>query len=214
MERLNNWRSGTRLWTVLPIVLMSCGSGGASGGNDGSSPSSIKSNPNLKLSTLSPSQQNQLCSEVSAYVASVVLPDQCKSSALVATFQMAMGNGTLTDTDLSASCSTAYTQCVSSGGGSSSVSPGNDDAGAAPDAGQTDGSPACTLSNIPPTCMLTVGDYVACLSSIDDYYKAFPGCTGITRADLGAIAGDGGFGGAASPACTALRTQCTVQAAL
>jgi hypothetical protein len=146
------------------------------------------------LSSLSPAQLTELCSELSNYLNNGAFTKsasdyECKVLAVVA------GAAAKTDAEAQAACTASYGAC-------------KPDAGPAPATGQ------CTAP--PATCTATVGDLKACLNAYSTTFATLdasvPTCDKLTvaqaQSSLAALAGDGGTGLTTPAACVSYQAKC------
>jgi hypothetical protein len=180
---------GMALAAVIISTGIGCGSS-SSGGGGGSFSTSVPSSS--KVNTLSPSQSQQLCNDLSSYTQRQLKNlNLCQGAAVLQAASDAMSDTTLTDSALQAGCSQYLTFCnaVLSGGF---------------DGGTT--TTTCDTS----TCTATVGQVTACvnddMAAAQAYFQMLPSCSMVTRARLMSVNPDAGPPTPAS--CSSLPPDC------
>ena len=135
------------------------------------------------LGTLTPDEADKVCKSSQSYAMTAITEAKqreltCRFTAIAfaATGGLTSGamppaSGTPSDTELQASCQSAFDQCMM----------------AAP------GAPTANCQSFPATCMATVGEYEACLRDmpgfIDQTNATLPTCATVTRLSLITVLG-------------------------
>ncbi len=186
-----------RLGTALAIAaLVGCGGNSSGGGFTTSVPSGTK------LTSLTPQQAMQLCTDFDAYATSALTPDLCKLLAIEATaLSLSFSStGQPSDATLQMTCTQTYNNCLSGDGGVTSTS-------------SCDPS---TFTTQPSTCTSTVGDLTMCanadLATAKQEVAGLPSCSSVTAANLisalATLAANADAGTSMSATCTALESNC------
>ena len=185
------------LGTVLAIAaLVGCGGNSSGGGFSTSVPSGTK------LTSLTPQQATQLCTDIDTYATNALTPDLCKLLAIEATaLSLSFSStGQPSDATLQMTCTQGYNSCLSGDGGVTSTS-------------SCDSS---TFTTEPSTCTATVGDLTMCanadLASAKQELAGLPSCSSVTSANLisalATLASNADAGTSMSATCTALESNC------
>ena len=149
---------------------------------------------NTPLGSLSGSQATELCNDETRFAQqSSFEMDACHEAAFLTVALTASFSPDMTDAELQAACTSAYTSCLHPDGG----------------AGATQ-----TCSAPPANCTATVSELARCLDDDAAATRALaaqlPDCGSITRASL--TASDGGTASAATsspPSCQTLQQKCS-----
>ena len=177
-------------------ALAGCGGNSSGGGFTTSVPSGTK------LTSLTPQQAMQLCTDFDASTGITALaPDLCKLLAIEATALLTFSpTGQPSDAMLQMACTQAYNSCLSGDGGVTSTS---------------DCDPS-TFTTEPSTCTATVGDLTTCtnadLATAKQEVAELPSCSSVTSSNLTAalatLAAQADAGTSMSATCTALESNC------
>jgi hypothetical protein len=179
-------------YRICALVIVFGGCGGGGGGGTHFSTTVSGSTP---VASLSPAQQTQICSEAQSFATSILV-DVCKVEGFVAAATLSLSNGTATNAQLQAQCSSSTTTCVDGG-----------------NTGQCDFSSFQT-----GTCTATVAQLSACLNDVgaleDQTAAKVPSCGSLTiqnvNATLTTLQQDGGA--STEPAsCVAFDNACPGQ---
>jgi len=178
--------------TVLVLTLVGALPAACGGGSGELFQTSIPGN--TPLGTLSGSQATELCNDETRFAQQSSLEmDACHEAAFLTVALTASFSPDMTDAELQAACTSAYTSCLHPDGG----------------AGATQ-----TCMAPPANCTATVSQLAACLDDDAAATRALaaqlPDCGSITRASL--TANDGGTASSAtsSPAsCQTLQEKCS-----
>ena len=184
------------LGTALAIAaLVGCGGNSSGGGFTTSVPSGTK------LTSLTPQQAMQLCTDFDAY-GTALAPDLCKLLAIEATaLSLSFSStGQPSDAMLQMTCTQAYNSCLSGDGGVTSTS---------------DCDPS-TFTTEPSSCTATVGDLTMCanadLATAKQEVAGLPSCSSVTSSNLisalATLAAQADAGTSMSATCTALESNC------
>lgn len=185
------------LGTALAIAaLVGCGGNSSGGGFTTSVPSGTK------LTSLTPQQAMQLCTDFDTYATTALTPDLCKLLAIEATALSLSFSSTAQPSDavLQMTCTQAYNNCLSGDGGVTTTS--NCD--------------PTTFTTEPSTCTATVGDVTMCanadLTTAKQEEAGLPSCSSVTAANLisalATLAAEADAGTSMSATCTALESNC------
>jgi hypothetical protein len=179
-------------------ALVGCGGNSSGGGFTTSVPSGTK------LTSLTPEQAMQVCTDFDAYAKSALTPDLCKLLAIEVTALSLSFSSTAQPGDamLQMACTQSYNDCLSGDGGFMSTS-------------SCDPS---TLSTQPSTCTATVGDLTMCanveVTTANQELAGLPSCSSVTAANLltalGTLASNADAGTSMSASCTALESNCNL----
>ncbi len=178
---------------AIAIVGIGCGSSGSKGGGN----FSTTVPGNKPISSLTPSEQAQLCHDLDQWAQTSLQPSLCMTDAVLAAALGAAFDSSLSDAQIQMSCTQAYNQCLTSG--------------QSPDAGATS---SCQMGVSDPTCMATVSEISTCLNDdtavLAQQTNALPSCGALTRASLNTAAGTNSDAGAIEePAsCKTVDTKC------
>jgi len=177
-------------------ALVGCGGNSSGGGFTTSVPSGTK------LTSLTPQQAMQLCTDFDASTGITALaPDLCKLLAIEATALLTFSpTAQPSDAMLQMACTQAYNSCLSGDGGVTSTS---------------DCDPS-TFTTEPSTCTATVGDLTMCtnadLATAKQEVAELPSCSSVTSSNLTAalttLAAQADAGTSMSATCTALESNC------
>jgi hypothetical protein len=178
-------------------ALVGCGGNSSGGGFTTSVPSGTK------LTSLTPQQAMQLCTDFDASAGITALaPDLCKLLAIEATaLSLSFSpTGQPSDAMLQMTCTQAYNSCLSGDGGVTSTS---------------DCDPS-TFTTEPSTCTATVGDLTMCtnadLATAKQEVAGLPSCSSVTSSNLtsalATLASQADAGTSMSATCTALESNC------
>ena len=159
------------------------------------------------LGNLSTAEQGAFCRDISAYVASTVIPASCRFAAVGVAYQTAEADATATDEALQTACTNEFSSCSAAADGGTSVPLSGGVSQGGSDAGASSSSSLCGVA-ITAGCQATVNEYVSCLNGDVVQYDALPSCNGVTRSILSSLAADGGFMLRQAPACQSVR-DCT-----
>ena len=149
---------------------------------------------NAPLGSLSGAQATELCNDEMRFTQQPSFKmDLCHEGAVLGVALTASFSPDLTDAELQAACTSAYTSCLHPDGG----------------AGATQ---SCTA--VPPNCTATVSDLVSCLDEDAAATRALaaqlPDCGSITRASLTATDGGTTSSATSTPAaCQTLQQKCS-----
>jgi hypothetical protein len=181
-------------------ALMGCSSsGGSPGSGSGSFTTSVPSG--TKLSSLTPQQAMQLCTDFDNYGKNALTPDLCKLIAVESTALTLLSSTTQpSDAMLQTACTQAYNGCLTGDGGLTTTS-------------------SCDPSSFtgePSTCTATVGDLTMCanadLTTTNQELAQLPSCSSVTAANLvsalATLAAEADAGTSTSATCTALESNC------
>ena len=185
------------LGTALAIAaLVGCGGNSSGGGFTTSVPSGTK------LTSLTPQQAMQLCTDFNASTTDTLAPDLCKLLAIeVTALSLSFSStGQPSDAMLQMACTQSYNDCLSGDGGFTSTS-------------SCDPS---TFTAQPSTCTATVGDLTMCanadLATAKQELAGLPSCSSVTAANLSSalatLAANADAGTSMSATCTALESNC------
>jgi hypothetical protein len=160
--------------TVLATAgVPACGSSDKSGSNGNGSTFSSGLPPGTVAGSLTPSQQQQLCTSISDYAASSASSSksaECKFAGLAAASVTAQFNTAATDADVQKACSGAVSTCEN-------TKLQAFDAGAS----------TCA---VPPNCNATVGELEQCVndsnSALQKEFSTIPDCSTVTKSSLSA----------------------------
>lgn len=152
-----------------------------------------------KVTTLTPSQISQLCSDLTTYIEKT-LPTTCEGTGvLTAILLYRSSSPPPSDAELQNACASAYNDCLR------------------PDAGPTGGFTcgSSTFSALPSTCQATVADVQGCLNDRAALYQsmvaAFPSCNSLTVAAI-STSGPGSVDASGNapepPSCATLNATC------
>jgi hypothetical protein len=196
-------RNGSMVLASLFTVAALVGCGSSSGGGGGGFSTSVPGG--TKLSSLTTAQAAQLCTDLTTYESTqsaTQTADGCKQFGIDAAFEAQTSSSTtLTDAQLQAACTAAYSNCTSMDGGSG-------------------GQALCTSTTFagePTACTSSVSDVQKCISDMNSanatFYGALPACGALTTATLASaeatLNGDGGSSGPADPAsCMPIEANC------
>lgn len=177
-------------------ALVGCGGNSSGGGFTTSVPSGTK------LTSLTPQQAMQLCTDFDAFGTTALTPDVCKLLAIEATaLSLSFSStGQPSDAILQMTCTQSYNNCLSGDGGVTSTS-------------SCDPS---TFTTEPSTCTATVGDLTMCtnadLATAKQEVAGLPSCSSVTSSNLisalATLAAQADAGTSMSAACTALESNC------
>ena len=185
------------LGTALAIAaLVGCGGNSSGGGFTTSVPSGTK------LTSLTPQQAMQLCTDFDATATNTLTPDLCRLLAIEATaLSLSFSStGQPSDATLRMTCTQAYNNCLSGDGGVTTTS-------------NCDPS---TFTTEPSTCTATVGDLTMCanesVTTAKQEVAGLPSCSSVTSANLisalATLAANADAGTSMSATCTALESNC------
>ena len=186
------------LGTVLAIAaLVGCGGNSSGGGFTTSVPSGTK------LTSLTPQQATQLCTDFDNYATTALTPDLCKLLAIEATaLSLSLSStGQASDAMLRMTCTQTYDSCLSGGDGGITT---------------TSNCDPSTFTSEPSTCTATVGDLTMCtnadLATAKQEVAGLPSCSSVTSANLlsalATLAAQADAGTSMSATCTALESTC------
>ena len=187
------------------VALVGCGSNSSSGGGFTTSVPS-----GTKLTSLTPQQATQLCTDFDSYGTTTLTPDLCKLLAIEATALSPSFLGALTaqpsDATLRMICTQSYNSCLSGGDGGITT---------------TSSCDPSTFTTEPSTCTATVGDVTMCvnadLTAFNQEAAALPSCSSVTAANLtsalATLAAQSDAGTSMSATCTALEANCNMGSA-
>ncbi len=180
------------------VALVGCGGNSSGGGFTTSVPSGTK------LTSLTPQQAMQLCTDFDTSATTALTPDLCKLLAIEATALSLSypGAGQQSDATLRMTCSQTYNSCLGGDGGITTTS-------------NCDPS---TFTTEPATCTATVGEVTMCfnadLNATNQQVAALPSCSSVTSANLisalATIAAQADAGTSMSATCTALEAGCNM----
>jgi hypothetical protein len=180
------------------VALVGCG-GNSSGGEFTTSVPS-----GTKLTSLTPQQATQLCTDFENYATTTLTPDLCKLLAIEATaLSLSISSGAQpSDATLRTTCTQTYDSCLSGGDGGITT---------------TSSCDSSTLTSEPSTCTSTVGDLTMCvnasLTSTNQAVAALPSCSAVTAenliSSLQSLAAQADAGAPMSATCTALESNCS-----
>jgi hypothetical protein len=180
------------------------GCGGSSGGGAGGGGFTTSVPAGTKLSSLTPQQAMQLCTDVDNYGNSTLTPDLCKLIAIeetALTLELSTSStGQPSNATLQTACTQTYNGCLSGDGGITTTS-------------NCDPS---TFTTEPSTCTATVGDLTMCanatITTTNQELAQLPSCSSVTAANLtsalATIAAEADAGTSMSATCTALESNC------
>jgi len=179
------------------VALVGCGGNSSGGGFTTSVPSGTK------LTSLTPQQATQLCTDFDNYATTALTPELCKLLAIEATaLSLSVSSGAQpSDAALRMTCTQTYDSCLSGGDGGLTT---------------TSSCDASTFTTAPSTCTATVGDLTMCvngdLNATNQELAALPSCSSVTAANLisslETVAAQADAGTAMSATCTALESNC------
>jgi hypothetical protein len=187
------------LGSALAIAaLVGCG-GGTTGGGGGFT-TSVPSG--TKLTSLTPQQAMQLCTDFDNSEKNAFTPDLCKLLAIEATSLALFSSSTAqpTNATLQMACTQAYNSCLTGDGGFTTTS----------------GCDPSTFTSEPSTCTATVGDLTMCsnadLTTLNQELRQLPSCSSVTATNLisalATIEAEADAGTSMSATCTALESNC------
>jgi hypothetical protein len=176
-------------------ALVGCGGNSSGGGFTTSVPSGTK------LTSLTPQQATQLCSDLDKYAKAAETADLCKLLAVETTAFSFSSTEQPSDATLQMACTQVYNSCLDGGDGGVKTS---------------DSCDPSTFANQPSTCTATVGDVTACTNDTVTATKkevaVLPDCSSVTAANLisglAALASQADGGTSMSAACTELESNC------
>ena len=180
-------------------ALVGCGGGsGGSGGFTTSVPSGTK------LTSLTPQQATQLCTDFDNFGKNTFTPDLCKLIAIESTALTLLASSSTappSNATLQMACTQAYNGCLTGG-----------DAGVT----TTSGCDASTFTSEPSTCTATVGDLTTCtnadLTTANQELAQLPSCSSVTSTSLlsalATLEAEADAGTSMSATCTALESNC------
>jgi hypothetical protein len=183
-------------------ALVGCGSsgGGSSGTGTGGFTTSVPSG--TKLTSLTPQQATQLCTDIDNYGTNALTPDLCKLLAIESTALTLFASSSTTPSNatLQMACAQAYNACLSGDGGLTTTS-------------SCDPS---TFTSEPSTCTATVGDLTMCanagLTTTNQELAQLPSCSSVTATNLvsalATLGAEADAGTSMSATCTALESNC------
>jgi len=185
---------------VLAIAaLVGCG-GGSSGNGTGGFTTSVPSG--TKLTSLTPQQAMQLCTDFDSYAKTALTPDLCKVIAIEAASLTLLASSTTqpSNATLQMACTEAYNGCLTGDGGFTNTS----------------SCDASTFTTEPSTCTATVGDVTMCtnadLTMTNQELAQLPSCSSVTAANLisalATLTAEADAGTSMSANCTALESNC------
>jgi hypothetical protein len=179
-------------------VLMGCGGGGSSGGGFTTSVPS-----GTKLTSLTPQQATQLCSDFDNFATNSLTPDLCKLIAIEDTALTLLSSTTTqpSNTALQMACNQAYNSCLTGGDGGLTT---------------TSGCDPSHFTGEPSICTATVGDLTMCtnadLTMANQELAQLPSCSSVTADNLtsalATLAAEADAGTSMSATCTALQSNC------
>jgi hypothetical protein len=179
-------------------ALVGCGGNSSGGGFTTSVPSGTK------LTSLTPQQAMQLCTDFDAYATNMT-PELCKLLAIDTTALSLSFSSTAqpSDATLRATCTQAYNSCLTGGDGGFTT---------------TSSCDPSTFTTEPSTCTATVGDLTMCvnadLTATKQEAAELPSCSSVTATNLlsalATIAAQADGGTSMSATCTALESNCNM----
>jgi len=181
---------------LVIAALVGCGGNSSGGGFTTSVPSGTK------LTSLTPQQATQLCTDLDSYATTALTPDLCKLLAIEATaLSLSLSSTAPSDATLRTTCTQAYNSCV--GGGDGGVT-------------TTSSCDPSTLTTQPSTCTATVGDLTTCandsVTATNKEVAGLPSCSSVTAANLlsalATLASQADAGTSISATCTELESTC------
>ena len=150
-------------------ALVGCGGNSSGGGFTTSVPSGTK------LTSLTPQQAMQLCTDFDAFGTTALTPDVCKLLAIEATaLSLSFSStGQPSDATLQMTCTQSYNNCLSGGDGGVT---------------STSSCDPSTFTTEPSTCTATVGDLTTCtnadLATAKQEVAGLPSCSSVTSSNL------------------------------
>jgi hypothetical protein len=178
------------------VAVVGCGGNSSGGGFTTSVPSGTK------LTSLTPQQATQLCTDFDSYATTALTPDLCKLLAIEATaLSLSVSGAQPSDATLRTTCSQTYNSCLSGGDGGITT---------------TSSCDPSTFTSEPSTCTATVGDLTMCvnadLTATNQELATLPSCGSVTAANLisslQTLAAQADAGTPMSATCTALESSC------
>jgi hypothetical protein len=179
-------------------ALVGCGGNSSGGGFTTSVPSGTK------LTSLTPQQAMQLCTDFDTYATTALSPDLCKLLAIEATALLSFSaTAQPSDAALRMTCTQTYNSCLAGGDGGITT---------------TSSCDPSTFTTEPATCTATVGDLTMCtnasVTATKQELAELPSCSSVTAANLisslATIAAQADAGMSMSATCTELETNCSM----
>jgi hypothetical protein len=180
-------------------ALVGCGGNSSGGGFTTSVPSGTK------LTSLTPQQAMQLCTDFDTYATTALTPDLCKLLAIEETALSLSFSSTAqpSDATLRMTCTQTYNSCLSGGDGGITT---------------TSSCDPSTFTTEPATCTATVGDVTMCtnasVTATKQELAELPSCNSVTAANLisslATIAAQADAGTSMSATCTELESNCNM----
>jgi hypothetical protein len=145
-----------KTWRFMVLAaVLGCGGGSSSGG--GTFMTSVPGS--APINTLTPTQVQTLCTDLSNYQKTAVPASiLCRPAGIIAGDLAAQGGAS--DSQATQACNDAVTQCEKDPSATSGTS------------GAMSGT-MTTMCNPPPTCTATVSEFGACITDIDATFKQF-----------------------------------------
>jgi hypothetical protein len=183
---------------VLAIALVGCSGGGSGGGGGGGSTVFTSSvNGSQSIGSLTPSQQTQLCNDITTFAVRALEPSVCKLSGLAAAEFAVAVNTAATNADLQTACTSAQNTCEAEAGAPS----------------QNTGTTTCDFSGVNATnCTATVADFSACLtdvtSAVNQEFASLPSCSTVTTQNVASLSSFDAGTPANPTSCNTLDAKC------